>query len=365
MTIRYVRTLDYYDLPQVFEARDSIGGHYVAVLGAIEESQYLVAGVAPERLRAVCDGKAELRHLITESDVASRYVTTTVPSLEGDELEVRRFNGVLEDFLPDPGYVLDEMPSADLHVGESLRLELKLDALAGKIDIGLYTELIHHVRMLAKHTLGEVREGTENWRWRDGIFDVVVPAATGSFRLILEASARQNPGFRAKMAEALRRIDTLFEHSDDPRMTLAAAMENRGEIAMTYLKLLQLLDRNETGLRYSWAEGRLRDVRSRSVSSDQAKALAEVLIEAPPTYEAVEREGELYKCHKDSGHWGMWVEGERVTGWVRRGGPDLGGLRLGARYRFRCRAMHTLERARPILHLANYQRVGRPGVRGT
>ena len=50
--IRHVRTLVYYDGPQVFEARDTIGGHYIAVMGASDEIRYLVAGVAPERLQA-------------------------------------------------------------------------------------------------------------------------------------------------------------------------------------------------------------------------------------------------------------------------------------------------------------------------
>ena len=31
-TVRYESTLFYYDGPQVFEARDAIGGHYVAVM---------------------------------------------------------------------------------------------------------------------------------------------------------------------------------------------------------------------------------------------------------------------------------------------------------------------------------------------
>ena len=41
--IRYLRTLDYYDGPQVFEARDAIGGHYIAILGPGDEFRYLLA----------------------------------------------------------------------------------------------------------------------------------------------------------------------------------------------------------------------------------------------------------------------------------------------------------------------------------
>ena len=50
-TIRHTTTLFYYDGPQVFEARDVIGGHYVAVMVEPEGGQdrYLVAGVEPDR----------------------------------------------------------------------------------------------------------------------------------------------------------------------------------------------------------------------------------------------------------------------------------------------------------------------------
>ena len=52
-TIQHIKTLFYYDGPQVFEARDAIGGHYVAVMAepAGETDRYLVAGVSPESLR--------------------------------------------------------------------------------------------------------------------------------------------------------------------------------------------------------------------------------------------------------------------------------------------------------------------------
>ena len=46
MHIRHASTLFYYDGPQVFEARDAIGGHYVAVLAPSDgaDDRYLVAG---------------------------------------------------------------------------------------------------------------------------------------------------------------------------------------------------------------------------------------------------------------------------------------------------------------------------------
>ena len=49
--VKAANILYYYDGPHVIEARDTIGGHYIAVLAGSEQERdrYLVVGVAPER----------------------------------------------------------------------------------------------------------------------------------------------------------------------------------------------------------------------------------------------------------------------------------------------------------------------------
>ena len=356
MRIHHVRTLDYYDGPQVFEARDNIGGRYIAVMGNFDEIRYLVAGVPPPRLDLFCNGLLDLRGLLEESVDGSRYTTTTMPSSRDEELALEPFEGSLRPFLPEPGLVLDDLPSADLEVptGDRPRLELKLDA-SGRIDTTAYIELLNRIQMLVKHTLSEVRRarpGRSGWRWRDGILDVVTPALPGSFRVLLESSSLQGPAFSKEMVTALRRVDTLFEHAEDVAAVVATVRENRGRIASSYLKLLQLLDKNATGLRYAWAQ-EAEGVRRGAVSRDQAGTLVEVLSRENLEYETVELIGELYRCNRGSGYWGMSTDHGQWRGWVRPDGPELVGLRLGGQYRFTCDVEYDLERRR--LYLIGYE----------
>ena len=224
MRVHHARTLIFYDEPHVFEARDSIGGHYIAVLGVSDD--YLVAGVAPEQLRAFCDGEADLRSLVLESEEESRYLTPELPP--DGVLEIRRFRGDLEGYLPAAGLVLDDLPSADLEASDDLRLELRLDVPGqGRIDTGLFTELIQQMQTLAKHALAKIEPNTP-WRQRNSVFDVVVPAESGSFRVVLEASSNQTHAFHEDLGKALQEIDKLFQHSDDPSLALEAARELRG-----------------------------------------------------------------------------------------------------------------------------------------
>ena len=340
MRAHYTRTLILYDEPQVFEARDPIGGHYIAVLGVTDD--YLVAGVAPARLRAFCDGKVDLRSLVLESEAESRYLAPELPP--DGVLALRPFDGDLEGYLPAPDLVLDDLPSAELEAGDRLRLELRLDVPGNdRIDTGLFTDLILQIQMLAKHTLADIRPNP-TWRWRDGLFDVVVPAESGSFRVVLEASGNQVPVFHEDLVRALQRIDTLFRHSADPPETLAVAREYRGDVTAGYMALLRRLSYGGTGLRYSWTGGGVHEIRGEGVSSDQARILLRTLSDVPPELTRLTFDGELYRCNSGTGYWALRSRLSDLRGYSRRpNGPDLRGLRIGDRYRFSCESVEGFE----------------------
>src|ERR1035441_4037089 len=105
-TIRHSTTLFYYDGPQVFEARDPIGGHYVAVMIEAEHGhdRYLVAGVEPERLRQFRGGLLDLRTLLAERGEVEWHIATVMNSLD-EPLKILPQEGALHasHFLPDAG----------------------------------------------------------------------------------------------------------------------------------------------------------------------------------------------------------------------------------------------------------------------
>ena len=125
-TVRYESTLFYYDGPQVFEARDAIGGHYVALMVDSEPhsptaassdgsgDRYLVAGIAPERLREFRTGAIDLRSLLVSSDDDERYVTTARNGIENALALERLTTPLIESgYLPDEGFLLHDHASDD------------------------------------------------------------------------------------------------------------------------------------------------------------------------------------------------------------------------------------------------------------
>lgn len=122
-TIVHHRTLFFCDGPHVFEARDAMGGHYIAVLvgsdrrdareHAMEQpsDRSLVAGVAPDRLRLFRSGAIDLRSLLLESDPNEHYLATMDGGID-QPLQLDRLSTPLVDcsFLPDPGFLLHDEP---------------------------------------------------------------------------------------------------------------------------------------------------------------------------------------------------------------------------------------------------------------
>jgi hypothetical protein len=354
-TIRHTTTLFYYDGPQVFEARDAIGGHYVAVMVEPENGQdrYLVAGVEPERLRQFRAGSLDLRSLLTERAVEDWFLTLTPAGLD-EPLVLQPGDGSLAQsaYLPEPGFVLHDRPTEELALKEArersnLVLEVAADppeaAVEHRIRVGTLIGLLGHVQTMVKHAYAAaLRELSPNNRRAIDktdahLLDVVIPASAGSFRVVLEAAQKPNLLGQSELARALQRVDVLFENASDPQKALATVKAHRGHLAGAYLRLLRFLVQHKAGLRYSWAEPGFTKPISHAVAEAEAGPLVDVLSGVSNLGgESLTLVGEFEKVNRGTGAWGLLTEDGLVSGKVRDGGPSLDGLKVGARYRFSC-----------------------------
>lgn len=354
-TINHTTTLFYYDGPQVFEAHDSIGGHYIAVMVEPENGQdrYLVAGAAPERLRQLRSGALDLRSLLIESGAEEWFLTVANKGLT-QPLELIPQSAPLGDsgFLPDPGFVLHERPAEELALREArernnLVLEIAAEppeaAREHRIRVGTLIGLLSHVQTMIKHAYGaalrELSPGDRRAidKTDAHLMDVVIAAAPGSFRVVLEAAKTPDLLGQSELARALLRVDVLFADAADPQKTLATVKTHRGHLAGAYLRLLRFLVEHRTGLRYSWAEPTFTQSRHRAVGEAEAGPLVDVLSGVSNLGgESVTLVGEFDKMNRSTGAWGLLTDEGLQSGKVREGGPSLDGLKAGARYKFTC-----------------------------
>jgi hypothetical protein len=354
-TIQHTATLFYYDGPQVFEARDAIGGHYVGVMVEPENGQdrYLVAGVPPEQLRRFRSGTIDLRSLISEACIREWFLATAPAGLEQPLTLIAQSTSLASTaFLPEEGFVLHDRPAEDLALREArqrsnLVLEIAAEppeaASEHRIRVETLIGLLSRVQTMIKHAYGaalrelplDARRVID--RTDAHSMDVVIAAAPGSFRVVLEAASKPDLFGQSELARALQRVDVLFENAADPQKALATVKAHRGHLAGSYLRLLRFLVQHKTGLRYSWAEPSFSRARFGEVTESEAGPLVDTLSGISNLgSESVTLVGDFEKVNRSNGVWGLLTSEGPCSGKVREGGPSLDGLKVGGRYRFSC-----------------------------
>ena len=357
--VRYERMLFYYDGPQVFEARDAIGGHYVAVMvdsglhsqttpSGASGDRFLVAGTAPEQLRQFRAGAIDLRSLLVDSDEDERYVATVGNSVE-DTLALERLTIPLMEsgYLPDEGFLLRDHVSDGVLREARERNNLVVEIVAEppeastehRIRANTLAGMLHHMQAMVRHAYRKARadDRARGPRPIDALLDVVVPAAPGSFRVVLEATVMPDLFGDSDLEVAFPNVDALFESAANPQETLAFVVNNRGHLAGSYLKLLRFLAENRTGFRYSWAVPNSETPTTRTVLERETRPLIEALSSVDKlASEEIVLEGSFDKFNRNTGLWGLLTDDGSYSGKIGETGPSLDGLAVGGSYRFFC-----------------------------
>lgn len=375
-TIRPTAVLDYYDGVQIFEGRDAIGGHYVGVLVDVVDrvDRYLVTGAVPERLHQFRSGKLDLRTLLLEVPGGEWYLTLSDGS-GGEELILRPQDGLLaarEEFLPLPDLFLDDEPVDDIVVQQARErgnvvIEFSAEppeAQSHRIRANILAGVLTHLQTLVGYAYQSASQARTlltlpSRGIPDGaIMDVVVPAAAGSFRVVLEAANPSKSEAFPDLAVGLERVDELFATAGNPEQSPELLRPHRGHLAGSYINLVNFLAKNKVGLSYSWATPMSSIAQRGNVSEPVARRLTEVLANfSNPIQEPVTLSGRLYRVNRDTGTWGLDTNAGKRFGKVAERGLSLAGLQIGASYNFYCMAEEAVGREKPVLYLEHYRMV--------
>lgn len=302
-TITPVAVLEYYDGAQIFEGRDPIGGHYVAMLIDGVSSgvfRYLATGANPERLRQFRVGDLDLLTLLLEAPGGEWFFIYGDP-LHGEPLTLIPQEGNLaeqEDLLPGKCLTLDDAPIDDLawkrsREADNTVFEFSLappeSAHSPRVRADTLSDILAQTQAVVKRAyisaISERKDrGTASGHPDDGyLMDVVVPAAPGSFRVILEAAAPiGDPPSRTALDPSdltigLKRMDEVFQSAEHPDKAREILTAHKGDLADAYIKLLGILAERNTGFNYSWADPHIPGSRYGGVSAAVAKTLYKAL----------------------------------------------------------------------------------------
>ncbi len=354
-TIQPIETLVYYDGVEVFAGRDSIGGNYIGmIIDTIDTvDRYLVTGVSPERLRQFRSGVVDLRTLFLEAPDDEWFITRADGD-PGQPLVLKPQSGSLlaTEFLPEEDFFLEDVRVDDLALQQALErgkvvFEVSVEppetAVGHRIRMTTLATLLAHLQSLVRYAYrAALRDLPSNVRQlidtTDGhVMDVVVPATSGSYRVILEAAKPPDMFGSGELVRGLKRMDEVFTCADNPDAAQELLQAHRGHLAGTFIKLLQFLAEHQTGLRYGWADPVFSEVRHGGVSEIVAQQLAELLSDVTSLgTESVTLNGEFERVNRSAGDWGLLTQDGIRFGKVPDEGPSLNGLIVGHRYRFDC-----------------------------
>lgn len=367
-TIKPVEVLLYYDGIQVFEGRDPIGGHYIAALldTVGEVDRYLATGAKPERLRQFRVGELSLRDLILDAP-GGEWFFIDADAEYGESLTLIPQKGALaeqEDLLPGHFMMRDALFEEDLaptHVYESNNtfLEFSLDppetAYGHRIRADALGDILTQFQIVVKHAYH--RATNRPYRKVSGylskfdidagyLLDVVVPAAPGSFRVILEAAVPLDgqdiplSSGSDELARSLELVDEVFQSAKRPDIAHEILLRHKGHLAKSYIKLLGILAERNTSFNYSWSDPQMGGSHYGGVDALVAQELYETLSERFGVYlgKRARRviEGAFVRMDIESDAWGLRSRRGIRKGKIRDDGPSLQRLVPGELYRFYC-----------------------------
>ena len=116
--------LSFYDVPQLFTARDEVDTAYLCVLAQIGEvdDKYLCVPVSKGRLARVLGGQMDLRGAF-ETPESGEVFEGTAPNGDLRQLEIRPLPlaAIPQEWLPDPGFFVELEPAPDEQIVEEAR----------------------------------------------------------------------------------------------------------------------------------------------------------------------------------------------------------------------------------------------------
>ncbi len=368
------KILAYYDVPQVIEVRDQIGGHYVGVYvgGDSRLGDYVIAGISPYCLRQFKAGDIDLLALLTERPAGigwrmAQFVKNgSVEMLLSDE----RQDDIPPDYLPDRGFFLQNTYDVDWLVEKaredhSLVLAITVEppeAENHRVHSDGLGKLLINLQRLIKHAYARWARDAKEFAFPSGhIFDVCGWRPT-SFQIILEPSERENLFGSFEGLPALEIIGELFSHAGDPDATSKLIAEKyRGHLASAYRDLLDVLITQETRFEIAWADTAQERATSYRMTLSEAKNIKLRLnMVNRLTEETVKLRGQVLDANVKTGGWLLsTAEGER-SGKTADGGPDFEGVVMYQQYLFEC--SETLEvtgtgSERALLQLERYEKL--------
>ncbi|MBK8564766.1 MAG: hypothetical protein IPN76_15880 [Saprospiraceae bacterium] len=284
--------LVYFDLPELFVAKDEIGSRYMALLvEEIEnEPHYILTPISVNRLSMYLNGKIDLRDIFTQPEIREFY---SILNIKSDRFQVSNFNSdrLPEEFLPEQGlyYESNESLEEELIIKEVTETENTIVHLSlsdshnrNKIPAEILGDFLKIFQSLVKYTFKKVisqykysmkKELDQSYNYALWAFD----SSPGSFKIHLSSTAQKDIFGNTKIELALNMLDTIIEDFKSEDEYINTLQKIKGHSIGSYRKLVEKIIQDDVELKYQWFSPGEEKVHFKKIGKDFAKRVIEVL----------------------------------------------------------------------------------------
>ena len=284
--------LAYFDLPELFIAKDEVGGRYISLL--VEEignePHYILTPNSTNRLTSYLNGKLDLRDIFTQPEIKEFY---SVINIKSEKFQVSKFesNELPEKFLPEYGLIYESSESLEeelivKEVTETdntiVHLSLSDSYNRNKIQAEILGDFLKIFQTLIKYTYKKVisqykyktrKELDQPYNYSLWAFD----SSLGSFKIHLSSTAQKDIFGNTKIELALNTLDAIIEDFKTEDEYVDTLQKIRGHSIGSYRKLIEKIITEDVEVKYQWFSPGEEKVHSKKIGKEFAKRVMDVL----------------------------------------------------------------------------------------
>ncbi|WP_336298914.1 DUF6575 domain-containing protein [Saprospira sp. CCB-QB6] len=321
MSLLYLKILDvlvYYDVPQVFTAKDLFQSKYICMI--IEESpeiKYLGIKISNERYIKLLQGELDLRIIFEKPEVKEWYdVICEEENLHNFSATRHGWDMIPESYLPDEGFFIEEeswVVEGSQLIKESIESESTVihlafsdstnsnslnAALLGEYMI-LFQKLIEYLYKLAVGN-DKSKDVDKNYVLR--IFDT----SKGSFKVHMKGDGEKDKNLfgNNELERSLVKLDEITEDIQSNEEIIKLFTQYRGRSIGAYKKLIEKMLEESIRIKYEWYSLTERKIYSREIKRSYAERVKAILDEKEELSRIeVEFKGVFKQVDVDKGTW--------------------------------------------------------------
>lgn len=345
-TLNIIRTLEFYDVPQIFVAVDAVGIKYLCLHYEVVDDGtllYIAVQLSEDRLNDFLKGHIDLRQLYTNPEQEGslyivKYDDTIIAQPYLEEL--------LPSMLPLEGYYYDDSIDDDAEILErTVRTKSPIIRLAFETPDNKHT-LEARCLSAALVSFQSLVDSSFKKLYKDIDSDIstlrVTTFAAASFDVELCANETLDLFGQSKLGTTLEEINKLF--SDDDKVVIETLRTLKGFAATNYRKFIDVLLSYGLAVNYKWVYSTLEaDVRKRKVAMSRLKSLYDIInSNSELGTEEQEFVGHFTAASFDNGKWTFAQEiGKDIKGDCFDNNLLAGITLVGKRYKITCTATQS------------------------